>query len=156
MSERPTLASAISYREPEAALKFLEAAFGFEPVMIIRDAGGALVHSEMTLGNGLIMVGNEWDESHKSPASLGANNTQSVHVHIASDIDGHCDRARQAGAVIEMAPTDQFYGDRTYRARDLEGHIWTFGQTVRAMKASEWDKSGQVKTWVRPGSAYDG
>lgn len=154
--KRPTLSSAISYRDPEAALKFLEAAFGFQPEMIIRGPDGALAHSEMRLGDGIIMVGSEWDENHKSPASLGAKNTQSVHVHIASDIDGHCDRARQAGAVIEQEPTDQFYGDRTYRARDPEGHIWTFGQTVKAMKASEWDKSGHVKTWVRPGSAYDG
>jgi hypothetical protein len=38
-----------------------------------------------------------------------------------------------------MAPETQFYGDRTFRARDLEGHIWTFGQTVQEMKPEEWD-----------------
>lgn len=155
MSSRPTLSSAISYRDPEAALKFLEAAFGFEPLMIIRTPDGKVAHSEMTYGDGLIMVGSEWDESHKSPASLGAKNTQSVHVHIASDIDGHCDRARLAGAVIEQEPSDQFYGDRTYRARDLEGHIWTFGQTVKMLSVSEWDKAGGVTSWVRPGSVLD-
>ncbi len=155
-AKRPTLSSAISYRDPEAALAFLEAAFGFEPLMIIREPGGKIAHSEMTLGDGLIMVGSEWDGAHRSPASIDAKNTQSIHVHIETDIDAHCTKARKAGAIIEMEPTDQFYGDRVYRARDPEGHIWTFGQTVRPMMASEWDKASGLKTWVRPGSAYDG
>jgi hypothetical protein len=43
------------------------------------------------------------------------------------DIDGHC-RPR-VGREIN-GPEDQFYGDRTYRARP-GGHIWTFGQTVK-------------------------
>ena len=38
---------------------------------------------------------------------------------------------RAAGAEILQRPETQFYGDRTYRARDPEGHIWTFGQTVQ-------------------------
>jgi len=24
-----------------------------------------------------------------------------------------------------------FYGDRVYAARDLEGHVWSFGQSIR-------------------------
>jgi uncharacterized glyoxalase superfamily protein PhnB len=102
------------------------------------------------------MVGSEWDATHRSPASLDAKNTQSLHVHIETDIDAHCERARKAGATIVMEPADQFFGDRTYRARDPEGHVWTFGQTVKPMTASEWDKASGLKTWVRPGSAYDG
>jgi hypothetical protein len=49
-----------------------------------------------------------------------------------------------------VAPADQFYGDRTYRARDPEGHIWTFGQTVKAMAPEEWDKAGGVRTRLGP------
>jgi len=35
---RPALSSALSYRDPKAALTWLEEAFGFEPVMVILDA----------------------------------------------------------------------------------------------------------------------
>ena len=43
-----------------------------------------------------------------------------------------------------MEPEDQFYGDRTYRAKDLEGHIWSIGQTVKTMTRDEWAKAGDV------------
>ncbi len=143
---RPSLSSALSYRDPKAALRWLEAAFGFEPFMVISDSGGNLLHSEMRFGDGLIMVGSEWSDETRSPASLGGKTTQTVHVHVEEDIDAHCARARAAGAEILMAPADQFYGDRTYRARDLEGHVWTFGQTVKQMTRAEWDKVGGVVT----------
>lgn len=43
----------------------------------------------------------------------------------------HCERARAAGATIAAEPENQFYGDRTYRAIDPEGHAWTFSAHVR-------------------------
>ncbi|MGE3302667.1 MAG: VOC family protein [Hyphomonadaceae bacterium] len=156
MPTRPTLSSALSYRDPKAAIEFLKTAFGFEPLMIISDEHGAVVHSELTLGDGAVMVGGEWSDDNKSPASLGGKNTQTIHIHLTTDVDAHCDHARRAGAAILQAPADQFYGDRTYRARDPEGHIWTFGQTKKALKAAEWDKAMPgLKSWVRPGSGYE-
>lgn len=137
---RPSLISALSYRDPKSMLDWLEQAFRFERHMVIEDAEGGVVHAEMRYGNGLVMVGSEWNENTKSPASLGGMTTQTVHVHLTEDIDAHCDRARCAGAMIQQEPSDQFYGDRTYRARDPEGHVWTFGQTVKAMSSDEWDK----------------
>jgi uncharacterized glyoxalase superfamily protein PhnB len=47
--------------------------------------------------------------------------------------------------VILQEPTDQFYGDRTYRARDPEGHVWTFGQTVRHVSGEEAEKESGLK-----------
>lgn len=146
---RTVFTSALCYKDPDAALVFLERAFGFEPAMIIRDAEGRLAHSEMRLGDGLVMVGSEWDERTRSPASLGGKTTQTVHVHLTESIDAHCDRARAAGATILMAPETQFYGDRTYRAADPEGHIWTFGQTVETLSPEEWDARSGLKTEMR-------
>ena len=117
---------------------------------IITDADGNLGHSEMRFGNGVVMIGNEWTADHKSPASIGAKNTQTVHVHLDEDIDKHCARARAAGAEIIMEPETQFYGDRTYRARDPEGHIWTFGQTVKEVTREEAERASGLKIegWV--------
>lgn len=144
--KRNSLTSAVCYRDPQAALDWLEKAFGFEPAMVITEADGAIAHAEMRHGECLIMIGSEWSEDHRSPASVGGKNTQSVHVHLTQDIDAHCERARQAGAVIVQEPETQFYGDRTYRARDPEGHIWTFGQTVRQVTPGEWDAASGLKT----------
>lgn len=142
----PGFASAACYRHPAAALKWLEAAFGFEPFMVITTPDGELVHSEMRYGTGRVMIGSEWSDDHKSPASLGGKNTQTVHTQLDEDIDAHCERARAAGAEILAEPEDQFYGDRTYRARDPEGHIWTFSRTVKVMTREEWDKAGGFVT----------
>lgn len=145
------LSSAVSYRDSKAAFRWLETAFGFEPLFVLLDADGNLAHSEMGYGDSVVMVGNEWSDDHRSPKSIGGKNTQSVHVQLGAgeDIDAHCDRARAAGADIIAAPETQFYGDRTYRAKDPEGHIWTFGVTVEAKTAAEWDAEGGFTTKTR-------
>jgi uncharacterized glyoxalase superfamily protein PhnB len=146
----PSLSSAVCYRDPKAALAWLEKAFGFESFMVITDNDGNLVHSEMRFGNGVIMIGNEWSADHKSPASIQGKNTQTVHVHLSEGIDAHCARAKAAGAEIIADLETQFYGDRTYRARDPEGHIWTFGQTVKQVSREEAEKASGLKIegWV--------
>ncbi len=142
---RSALTSALCYRDPKAALTFLEAAFGFELAMLIEDNEGNLAHAEMSFGGGLVMIGNEWTAQHKSPASIDGFNTQSVHIHLEGDIDAHCERARAAGAEILMEPADQFYGDRTYRCRDPEGHFWTVGAPVRAVSVDEAEAESGLK-----------
>ena len=143
------LSSALSYKDPKAAFRWLEEAFGFEPLMVILDAEGNLAHSEMTYGGSVVMIGTEWTEKHRSPKSVDGINTQTVHIQIEDDVDAHYERACKAGAQILQAPETQFYGDRTYRCTDLEGHIWTIGQTVQRMQPEEWDKAMGLKTQTR-------
>lgn len=142
----PAITPALSYQNPRKALDWLQRAFGFEIEMIIEDEQGNPVHSQLRYGGGLMMIGSEWNEDTRSPASIGRKCTQTVHVHMTEDIDSHCARARAAGAEIIAEPEDQFYGDRTYRARDPEGHIWTFGRTVREVAPQEWDKAMGLTT----------
>lgn len=138
---RPSFGSGVYYKDPWTALDWLEKAFGFERRMVISDKDGKLAHSEMRFGDGYIMIGTEWADFIASPASVGGKNTQSIYVQLADGIDAHCARARAAAAVILQEPTDQFYGDRTYRARDPEGHVWTFGQSVREVSREEAEKA---------------
>ena len=144
-AKRPPVVPAVVYRDSMRAFEWLQTAFGFEPAMLITDEKGGLAHSEMVFGEGWIMVGNEWSDDHKSPASIGGKCTQTVHLQMTSDINAHCERARAAGAEILMEPEDQFYGDRSYRARDFEGHIWTFGQTVENIPTEQWEKATGLK-----------
>ena len=143
--------SALCYVDPKAAFRWLEQAFGFEPMFVILDENDNLAHSEMSYGESVVMIGSEWSADHKSPKSVGGKNTQTVHVQLArgEDIDAHCERARIAGAHIQQEPDTQFYGDRTYRARDPEGHIWTFGITERRMTPEEWDRASDLVTRKR-------
>ena len=142
---RPTLTTAVFYKDPWAALDWLEKAFGFERSMVITGKDGKVGHSEMRFGDGLIYVGSEWADFIASPASIGGKNTQSIHVHLKDGLDAHCAQARAAGAVIVREPDDQFYGDRVYSAKDPEGHVWTFGQTVRVVSREEAEKASGLK-----------
>lgn len=145
------LSSAVCYVDPKAAFRWLEEAFGFEPLMVILDENDNIAHSEMMFGDSVVMVGNEWSADHKSPKSIAGKNTQTVHVQLArgEDIDAHCARARSVGAEILQEPDTQFYGDRTYRARDPEGHIWTFGVTLQELTPAAWDAASGLKTRTR-------
>ncbi|MFL9885616.1 VOC family protein [Paraburkholderia agricolaris] len=147
---RPSLGAAVVYKDPFAALDFLEKAFGFERQMVITESDGQLAHSEMRFGDSYIMIGREWSADMASPVAVGGKNTQSVHVQLREGIDEHCARARAAGAVITRELADQFYGDRVYAARDPEGHVWSFGQTIREVSREEAERvSGlKVEGWV--------
>ncbi len=134
------------YQDPMAALKWLEAAFGFELAMLLTDKDGRFAHSELSWRGDAISIGGEWSSNEllggaslKSPASVGGVGTQFVHVMLEDGIDEHCERARAAGARITQEPETQFYGDRTYRALDLEGHIWNFSQRVRDPSVAEME-----------------
>lgn len=80
--KRSTLGSSIFYRNPRAALIWLEKAFGFEPSMVVSDADDRLVHSEMRFGDGYMIVDSEWADHVASPASVAGKNTQSVYVRL--------------------------------------------------------------------------
>ena len=137
--------SALFYQDPKAALAWLEEAFGFELVMLLEDADGNVAHSQMEFGDSYVMIGQEWSADHKSPKSVGGKNTQTVHVQIDSDVDAHFARAKAAGAEIMAEPETQFYGDRTYRCRDPEGHIWTVSQTVANVSREDAEAASGLK-----------
>jgi uncharacterized glyoxalase superfamily protein PhnB len=143
---QPSFRPAVTYRDPKHMYRWLEEAFGFEPHGVIFDGEGNLMHSQMSFGNGIIMVGTEWSDRHRSPTSIGGYCTQTVHVQLNENVDAHCERARAAGAEIQQEPATQFFGDRTYRAIDPEGHIWTFAQTVKIVTPAQWDADLGIKT----------
>jgi uncharacterized glyoxalase superfamily protein PhnB len=146
--EKPTFTSSVHYQDPKAALMFLERAFGFEITMAIDGPPEApqMCHYEMSVGGrGRVMIGGQWADWVRSPKGLGGANTQNVHVDLEADLDAHCARARAAGAEILAEPEDQFYGDRTYRVADLEGHKWTFAVHVRDVTRAEAEQAlGQL------------
>jgi uncharacterized glyoxalase superfamily protein PhnB len=150
-----TFTASVHYQDPKAALAWLADAFGFEITMAIDGPpeAPAMCHYEMAVqGRGRVMVGGEWTETIRSPRGMDGANTQTMHVQLVDGLDAHCARARAAGATIAQEPTEQFYGDRTYRAIDLEGHMWTFGQHVRDVSRAEAEASlGQpitAPTWA--------
>jgi uncharacterized glyoxalase superfamily protein PhnB len=141
--EKTAITPTAFYRDPMAALRWLEAAFGFETVLLLTDGEGRVGHAEMAFRGCRIGIGGEWagpqlgGAAMKSPASLAGAGTQFIWVELADGIDDHCQQARAAGAKIVAEPEDQFYGARTYRAHDPEGHVWNFREELRQVSNAE-------------------
>ena len=113
---KPNIFPGLRYRDPHAAMAWLERAFGFERHALFTNDDGDVMHAELRLGPGVVMMGAppECDE--------GFN----VYVYVA-DVDAHYARALEAGARITRPLADTGYGSREYGARDLDGHYWYFG-----------------------------
>jgi uncharacterized glyoxalase superfamily protein PhnB len=124
MESRSTIGPVIWYRDPRAAIDWLETAFGFERRLVVEGDDGMIAHSELTLGDGYIMVVGPPREKAISPMQFGGRATQSVHVQLTDGVDEHYARARAA---------TQPYGDRVYVCTDIEDHPWSFGQTVQVL-----------------------
>jgi uncharacterized glyoxalase superfamily protein PhnB len=118
----PTVFPELRYRDADAAIEFLVKAFGFEERVVARDDAGLVVHAELALGNGMVMLG------QSSPPGDGEWNhgPGSLYV-VVDDPDAHHSTAASAGAEIAVALYDTDYGSRNYAARDPEGTVWTFG-----------------------------
>lgn len=122
----PNIFPSLYYRDASAAIEWLARAFGFEKRMAVVDDDGSILHSELTLGPGVIMVGTARPERGcLSPLDLAGVN-QGLCVRV-DDPDAHCARAKAAGAEITRELRDEEYGSRGYMAKDLEGNTWYFG-----------------------------
>lgn len=131
-SEAPTLYPLLRYRDAPAAIAFLEKAFGFRAREVIANEDGTIAHAELSHGPSILMLGSDRDDP-----LLGRRAGRGWIYVAVDDPDGHCDRARAAGADIVTELHDTDYGSREYAARDREGNIWTFGTYRVAVETTE-------------------
>ncbi len=141
-SDWPRFSSSVFYQDAGAAIDWLCDAFGFEVRLKVEGDGGRIEHSELTYGDGLVMVSQEnadaergWKRAMRSPRSLDGANTQCI-MFFVDDADAHCKHARARGARIVEEPAthdygDDYWADRSYGALDPEGHMWWVSQRVR-------------------------
>ena len=128
----PRITSSLFYADAPAAIDWLVRAFGFEVRSKYVGADGSIEHSELTYGDGLILVYTASDDL-VAPGAVAGKNTQALTLYV-DDVDAHAARARAAGARLfrDLADTTHEPGwtDRTYGALDPEGHRWFFSQRL--------------------------
>ena len=125
-----TIVSAMRYRNPAKMIDWLCDAFGFTRHGVYHDDNGAVVHAQLTYGNGMIMLGpnteGEWSKHFAQPDEIAGRETQTCCVTV-TDCDAHHAQAVAAGAEIIDPLAEKPYGGKGYGARDPEGHLWWFG-----------------------------
>jgi uncharacterized glyoxalase superfamily protein PhnB len=127
---KSTVIPASRYRNAPAAIDWLCQVFGFERHAVYANPDGTIGHAELTLGNGMIMLGSEKDDeygrSFKSPQELGGIETRNVYL-VVPDADAVYARAVAAGAAVVRPLQDTPYGSREFGVKDPEGHSWSVG-----------------------------
>ncbi|HWE45206.1 MAG TPA: VOC family protein [Caulobacteraceae bacterium] len=146
------LTPSLAYRDPEAAMEWLQRAFGCEIDTLLTDKDGKIAHLVMSFRGQPFGVMREWESEEligpakmRSPASLDARGSSFMRASV-EDLAAHHERALAAGARITQGPTLQFYGDRTFRCLDLEGHVWNFQQKEVDVSLEEIERSQGFKT----------
>jgi uncharacterized glyoxalase superfamily protein PhnB len=131
MSASPsTLIPGLRYRNAPEAIDWLAKVFGFERQTVIEGENGVIHHAELTLGNGMVMLGTGKDDAlsqgFKSPLDLGGVETCSLYL-VVPDADAAHARAVAVGAQVVRSIQNTPYGSREFIVKDPEGHTWTAG-----------------------------
>jgi uncharacterized glyoxalase superfamily protein PhnB len=114
----------VLYRDPDAAMAWLERALGFERREEHRDESGKVAHAELSLGPAIVMLGSA-GAGREPFRSLPAAGTL---IYCAIDeVDALYEHARGAGADIALELIETDYGSRDFTVRDPEGNLWAFG-----------------------------
>lgn len=124
-----TIIPTLRYRNTRQMTDWLCETFGFARHLVIEDGADGVTHAELTLGSGMVMLGQERDDAFgqlQVPPSADRPVTESPYL-VVPDVDAVYDRARAAGAEIVMEIRDEDYGGRHFSCRDPEGQLWNFG-----------------------------
>ena len=82
-----TVIPGLRYRNAPAAIEWFSKVFGFVRHAVYEGEGGTILHAELTLGGGMIMLGSAKDDEHsrgfKSPDELGGFEI-AQHLHRCS------------------------------------------------------------------------
>ena len=132
----PRVTPLLTYQDIPNALEFLDKAFGLKERMRLKGPDGGIVHAEVEIADGVIMLGIAGDRpDSKVPTTLGGV-SHTTYVYV-DDVDQHFEQARAAGATILTEPETMFWGDRTYLCDDPEGHRWMFVTHVQDMNPED-------------------
>jgi uncharacterized glyoxalase superfamily protein PhnB len=88
-------------------------------------------------------------DGERTPREAGFG-TQSLTIFV-EDVDGHCARAKAAGAKIVEEPHETEYGEYQYAAEDLDEHHWLFSRHATDRAPEEWGAvvTGPVRLWAQ-------
>ena len=121
------------------AIDFYGRAFGATEKFRLTEPGGRIGHAELDFGGITLMLSDEYPEY----GILGPRGEQgppvTIHLHV-DDADAVVARALDAGASLERAVQDEFYGERGGVVRDPFGHRWNIGHSIEALSPGEMQR----------------
>ena len=116
----------LSYDDAAAAIEWLCDVLGFRKRLIVPGPDGTVVHSELSLGPGVVMVGSPRDDDGRSsPKRLGGV-TAALSIQC-DDPDAVFERVAKAGWEILHDLQEEDHDARGFMTRDPGGQQWYVG-----------------------------
>lgn len=132
----PTLSFSIAVPDAARAIEFYQRVFGaVELYRLIDPETQKIGHAELTVGDSLFMVSDEYPGFNKTPQRLGGVSAR--FVLMVEDVDATVAQAVAAGAQVQRPPTNQFYGFRSAGIIDPAGHEWMIQKQLEVISPSE-------------------
>ena len=138
-----TVTPFILVKHADKVVDFLQQAFGATETYRLKHEDGSIWHSQVKLGDSMIMLGDVRDQYPPMPCS--------VYLYLP-DADAAYQNALRAGGTSLMEPVDQFYGDRAGGVRDPVGNIWWIATHVEDLSHAEWDRRAAEEVRKRQAS----
>jgi uncharacterized glyoxalase superfamily protein PhnB len=121
------------------AIEFYTKAFGAREKFRLTEPGGRIGHVELDFGGTTLMLSDEYPEYGIRGPQPAAGTPVTIHIHV-DNADAVIERSVAAGATLEMAPKDHFYGERSGSVRDPFGHRWTIGHHIEDVSETEMQR----------------
>ena len=141
-----SLSPYIAVRGAKEAIEFYKKAFDAQELFRLVDpTSGKIGHAELKIGNGLLMVSDEYpDFGALSPDSMGGSATK-LHIDV-EDAEKTFNSAKAAGATVLRKLELQFHGCKQGLIADPFGHSWFISQQMETASPSEmqrrWNEMG--------------
>lgn len=125
--------------DAKAAIDYYAKVFDATEKFRLTEPGGRIGHAELDFNGITLMLSDEYPECEiRAPRAFGGT-TVTIHLHV-DDADALIQRAVDAGATLDMAPKDQFYGERSGVVRDPFGHRWNIGHSIEQLTPEEMQR----------------
>ncbi len=121
------------------AIAFYGEAFGATEKFRLTEPSGRIGHAELDFNGVTLMLADEFPEwGFRSPRLIGGTPV-TIHLHV-DNADTVIQRAVDAGATLERAPKDEFYGERSGVVIDPFGHRWNIGHSIETVTPEEMQR----------------
>lgn len=125
------------------AIGFYKEAFGATERMRLRAPDGRIGHAEIAIRDCVVMLADEHPEmGARAPRSYGGSPVSLV-LYVA-DVDATVARAIKAGARLQRAIEDKFYGDRMGSIADPDGHLWHVATHIEDVAPEELRRRAEL------------
>jgi PhnB protein len=121
------------------AIDFYCNVFGFTERMRMGGPDGRVGHAELSLGDAMIMLADEFPDMDAFGPSKFGGTPVSIMIYT-EDVDATFAKALEKGAKALQQPEDKFYGDRSGTLDDPFGHRWTISTHVEDVSEEDMER----------------